>query len=319
MVQVVRHLSSCPDNAKGAVIALGNFDGVHLGHRAVLSHVHTHATRLKAPSAVMTFVPHPLHTLQPDLALQFITSFAQKARLLDETNIDVIYALRFNQAFAHLSADDFITHILVNELAAAHIVVGHDFTFGYKRAGTTSLLTALGKQHGFGVSVCDAYYTPNTDQLCSSSTIRQLLSAGELATARHMLGRPITLSGTVQHGHKRGRTIGVPTANIAVRADFPLAHGVYACRLEMSEDKGTYYAAVANIGVRPSFDDTEERLLEVHIFGFEGDLYDKHVTVELISFIREERRFAGIEALKEAIDHDIVQAKNILSESADVL
>lgn len=285
-----------PPGLRGATLALGNFDGIHPGHQAVISAAKAAGNK----TILVTFEPHPRQLFRPDQPPFRLTPPGPKLRALQAQGIDGVVALRFNRALAAMSAQDFIDTILVRALGAAHVVVGEDFCFGQGRLGSLATLQADGRFRVTGVPAIA------TDGIIFSSTeIRNLLTAGEPEKAARLLGHPFTIEGHVRHGDKRGRTIGFPTANIGLGSYLRPKFGVYAVRVA-GIGKG-----VANLGRRPTFNGFDDRL-EVHLFDFTGDLYGKRLAVELASFIRPEQRFDGIEALKAQIALDAAEARRRL-------
>lgn len=288
---------------KPTAVALGNFDGVHRGHDAVLHQVldHPHST-------VLTFEPHPREYFRGEQGF-LLTPGAEKSAALAHLGISQVVVLPFTSELARLSAPDFVQKILVELLGAERVSIGADFHFGYQRGGNAQLLAAWGKDYGFQVQIC-SHVQWGTERI-SSSAIRAALSEGDLVTASRLLGRTYTLIGTVIHGAGRGRTIGVPTANLAVSArKFCPRHGVYAVRVYT---KGSALGlGVMNIGVRPTIEQSiPERSIEVHVLDWQGDLYDQSLTVELLHFIRPEQKFNSLSELQGQIQRDIIRARSL--------
>ncbi|HEY3917009.1 MAG TPA: bifunctional riboflavin kinase/FAD synthetase [Stellaceae bacterium] len=316
-MRVFRHIEASGD-ARGAVVAAGNFDGVHLGHQAVLAHAKAIARRDAAPFAVLTFEPHPRAVFQPGLPPFRLTPFRAKSLVLESLGVDLLFVLHFDQAFAQKSAEDFVAETLVAGLGARTVVVGYDFVFGHKRRGTPDLLQAEGaKQHGFGVAVV-APVAAASGTVYSSTQIREHLVAGRPREAAALLGRPWEIDGRVELGDKLGRTIGFPTANIGLADYLRPAPGVYAVRAGI-EDGATvhWHDGAANLGWRPTVGGKDLRL-ETHLFDFSGDLYGKHLRVALIERLRPEQRFDGLDALKAQIAADCIQARGILAAGSPV-
>ncbi len=308
-MQIVRDWRNTPEDARGAVTAVGNFDGVHLGHRAVIDEAARIARGLGAPLAALTFEPHPRHVLARPSGPFRLTPFRSKARHLAALGVDILYVVRFDRAFAGKEPKDFVRDVLVSGIGARHVVVGYDFAFGAKRAGTVDLLSTLGETHGYGVSrVAAAGAGP---RIHSASRARELLSAGDVAALPAILGHYWEIDGHVVTGDRRGRTIGFPTANLRTGGLLHPARGVYAL---WADAGGGWLPAVANLGRRPTFDKNED-LLEVHLFGFSGTLYGKRLRAAFVERVRAERKFDGIEALKAQIERDCDSARSILSRA----
>ena len=310
-MRVFRHTSATGD-ARGAVVAAGNFDGVHLGHQAVLAEGKALAKRLQAPFAVLTFEPHPRAVFQPGLPPFRLTPFRAKSLVLDSLGVDLLFTLHFDQAFAQKSAEDFVAEILVAGLGAKAVVVGYDFVFGHKRRGTPELLKTEGAKGGFYVQVVSPVAAAGGTAY-SSTQIREHLVAGRPRDAAALLGRPWEIDGRVDVGDKLGRTIGFPTANIALVDYLRPAPGVYAVRAGIEDGASvTWHDGAANFGWRPTVGGKDLRL-ETHLFDFSGDLYGKHLRVALIERLRAEQRFDGLDALKAQIAADCAQARQILA------
>jgi riboflavin kinase/FMN adenylyltransferase len=316
-MQLFRHHTGLPTRARGAVAALGNFDGLHLGHGAVIEATKTIAneysgrTGQRPPSAVLTFEPHPRMMFQSDPPPFRLTPFRIKARQIQALGIDLLFVLRFDRDFSLITAEEFVADILVKGLGVAHVVAGYDFVFGNKRRGNAALLHDMSVRHGFGFTEVQPVASPHST-IYSSTAIRELLIAGKPADAALLLGRPWEIEGRVQQGDKRGRTIGFPTANLRLGSYLQPALGVYAVRAGI--DRGvstTWHDGVANLGRRPTFAGTEPRL-EVHLFDFAGDLYGRHLRVQLVEFLRPERKFSGIDELKKQIAIDANAARRLL-------
>ena len=299
--------SSLPATLANPVVAIGNFDGVHRGHRHVMGKALEQARALGRPAAVLTFDPHPRAFLRPDLPQFELTPIDVQADLIAALGMDGLIVLSFNAAFASLSADGFIRDILVAQLGISGAVVGWDFHFGKGRAGTPASLTAAGTAHGFAVTVLDPL--ASGDAPVSSTRIRQALTAGDLDTANSLLGYEWFVRGGVIHGEKRGRDLGYPTANMALTPGCGLKHGVYAVRARVD---GATYSAVASFGRRPMFDNGAP-LLETHLFEFRGDLYGKTIDIAFVRYLRPEMTFTGLDALIAQMDRDSGDARRILA------
>jgi riboflavin kinase/FMN adenylyltransferase len=312
-VRVFRHISDVPEALKGAVIAIGNFDGVHRGHRALLAEAAHLADTRYAPFAVLVFEPCPQEFFRPGGEPFRLTPFRAKARALAELGADALFALAFDAEMAHRSAQDFILDILVGGLEAGCVVVGADFRFGKGRAGDAVLLSYMGEMEGFGTSIVTPVAADGEEKI-SSTAIRQALKTGKPEDAARLLGRPFAIEGRVEHGEKRGTALGYPTANMHLGAYIRPAFGVYAARATVFENDQAVasHDGVANLGIRPMFESAEP-LLETHLFDFSGDLYGKHLAVELIGYLRPEEKFDGINTLKAQMARDAESARGVLS------
>lgn len=293
------------------VIAIGNFDGGHIGHAKVAHAARALAQTLYPPIATMalTFAPHPRRYFQPDAPFFPLSDTGRRAQRLAAIGFDRLAVLPFDAALAGMSADDFVTRILLKRFNAAGVVVGADFHFGKGRTGTPQFLDERGKRDGF--SVC--FVTPARDAdgaIISSSAIRAALEAGDIAQANRLLGYSWSVSGEVIHGEKLGRTLGYPTANIRLSPDCRLAHGIYAVRARVD---GKTQAGVASFGRRPTFDNGAA-LLEVHLFDFSGDLYGKSIEITFEAYLRPELKFETVQALITQMNHDSARAKRHLSD-----
>ncbi|MEJ0012162.1 MAG: bifunctional riboflavin kinase/FAD synthetase [Bauldia sp.] len=304
-------IDQVPPALAGGVVAVGNFDGLHGGHRALLDLARQEATRRGVPALVLTFEPHPRTVFRPNSPVFRLTPLAAKARLLAALGVDGLVVADFNPALAAMLADAFIREILVGRLGIAGAVVGFNFRFGNMRLGNAALLQAAGARDGFSVTVVDQVCEVSGDPV-SSSAIRDDLARGDVAQANAHLGYRWFVVGTVIHGDHRGRELGYPTANIRLSADCRLRHGIYAVRVQRAD--GTILDGVASYGRRPTFDDGAP-LLEVFLFNFSGDLYGEEVAVSFINWIRPELKFASVEALVAAIDRDVEIAKLLLADA----
>lgn len=294
---------------RGAVAAIGNFDGVHRGHRAVFDAAIQRARASGRPAAALTFEPHPRTFFRPDAPSFRLTDRNAKLQLLGASGLDGVIVLNFDAALANLTAGEFIEDILVQRLAVAGVVIGFNFYFGKNRGGSPDLLIAAGQQHGFSVDIVPPF--EEHGRRVSSGAIRDALGRGDVADAAALLGYPWFVSGEVIHGEKRGRALGYPTANLRLDPGCGLRHGIYAVRVMVD---GRLYDAVASFGRRPTFDNGAP-LLEVFLFDFSGDLYGKRLDVAFIDWIRPELRFDGVEALVAQMDEDSRQARSLLATS----
>jgi len=318
VIRVIRHPGPGSNHPLGSVLAMGNFDGLHRGHAALLSQVRDRARAEGRPAAVLTFEPHPRSVFLPGAEPFRLTPLRVKERELARLGIDLLFIQHFDLGFAAKSAEDFVAEIVVGAIGASHVVIGWDCTFGNRRRGTPDLLRAEGARHGFGVTVLE----PVRDEAAtvySSTHIRELLKAGRPREAAALLGRFWEIDGRVAVGDRRGRTIGFPTANLGLDDYLQPAFGVYAVRVsgDGADDplRGHTVDGVANLGLRPTVGGLVPRL-EAHLFDTAVDLYGRHLRVALVDFIRPERKFAGLDALKAQIAEDAAQARTILAAAA---
>jgi riboflavin kinase/FMN adenylyltransferase len=296
-----------PGALAGCVVAIGNFDGVHRGHRAVIGAALARARALGRPAAALTFDPHPRTFFRPDLPVFRLSTGRDKMRLLAATGLDGAVILRFDAALAATSAQDFISRILVGRLGIAGAAIGFDFHFGKDRQGSPAYLARQGTALGFAVDIVPPLQ--DEGRPVSSGAVRDALAAGKVVEAAELIGAPWFVSGEVVHGEKRGRDLGFPTANLRLDASCGLKHGIYAVRAQID---GQLVDGVASFGRRPTFDNGAP-LLEVFLFDFAGDLYGKTIDVAFIGWIRGEEKFASIDALKNAMDGDVVRGKDALA------
>lgn len=306
---VARAQGPALDRLRGAVVAIGNFDGVHRGHRAVIGAALARARTAQRPAAALTFEPHPRSFFQPDAPSFRLTSEAAKLRLLAATGLDGAMVLEFNAALASLTAEEFVADILVGRFAISGAAIGFNFHFGKERQGSPEFLAAQGKQRGFAVDVVPPFQLDG--RRVSSGAIRDALSAGRVTEATELLGYPWFVTGQVVHGDKRGRELGYPTANLRLDPDCGLKHGVYAVRVDVG---GARYDGVANFGRRPMFD-TGAVLLEVHLFDFKGDLYGAALDVAFIAWIRPELDLGSVDELIRRMDDDSRLARRELAQA----
>ncbi len=300
--------SAIPPLLAGGVVALGNFDGFHLGHQAVVGRAVARAKAEGRPALVATFDPHPVRHFRPDTPPFRLTTLDQRERLFAAAGADARVVFRFDGDLAALTAKAFVTERLVGCLAVAGVVTGEDFTFGRAKGGDVRVLAEAGSAHGFSAETVGPVALEG--DAVSSSRIRDLLRAGDMRGAARLLTRPFAIEGVVQHGDKLGRTIGYPTANINMGKYLRPAYGIYAVRGRLED--GTVLPGAANLGVRPTFDPPKE-LLEPYFFDFSGELYGRCVEVELVEYIRPEAKFDGVDALVRQMDRDCARAREILS------
>jgi riboflavin kinase/FMN adenylyltransferase len=296
-----------PSGLERAVFAIGNFDGVHLGHRAVLARTKRLAEELGAPSAVLTFEPHPADFFAGKPVVFRLSPKAIKARALEPLDLDGVVILTFDASLASLTAEAFVADVLVARLGVAAVVIGWDFHFGKGRSGSPAFLKEAGERYGFRVDIIDKIEGDAAEAI-SSTAIRRALEAGDVEAAARLLGRDYAVEGTVIEGAKLGRTLGVPTANIALEASNRLAHGVYA--VEVTVD-GARHGGVASFGTRPTVDDGPP-LLETFLFDFSGDLYGRAIEVAFVKRIRDEVKFDSLDALVAEMERDKARARAIL-------
>jgi riboflavin kinase/FMN adenylyltransferase len=300
--------SAVPERLRGGIVALGNFDGFHAGHQAVVGRAVELARAEGRPALVATFDPHPVRFFRPDAPPFRLTTLDQRQRLFAAAGADAMLVFRFDEALASLTAEQFVAERLVSLIGAAGVVTGEDFTFGKGRSGNVEVLKRLGHEQGLAVHSV-APVTAEGGPV-SSSRIREALQAGNCESAASLLTRPFAIEGIVEHGDKRGRTLGYPTANLSLGNYLRPRFGIYAVRGRLEE--GRVLGGAANLGVRPTFDPPKE-LLEPYFFDFAGDLYGQKIEVELISFIRPEQRFESMEALAAQMEADCIEARGRLA------
>jgi len=316
-MEVLRDVEACARPDAGSVVTIGAYDGVHLGHQAVIAAVRQRAASGGMQSAVVTFDRHPASVVRPESAPRLLTDLEQKLELLATTGVDRTLVVTFDEARSQEPAEDFVRSVLVDKLAAKVVIVGEDFHFGHRRRGNVELLRSMGGDLGFEVEpleLVDARGEVAGDgDRVSSTAIRHALVEGDLATASGMLGRAYEVRGIVAHGDKRGRELGFPTANVSVPGEILLpADGIYAGRLERPD--GSVHPAALSLGRRPTFYvESHVSLLEAHLIDFEGDLYDEHVRVQFVERLRGEERFDSVDALVAQIRKDVVQARQRLA------
>jgi len=301
--------SMVPSEFRGGIVALGNFDGFHKGHQAVVGRAVERARAEGRPALVATFDPHPVRHFKPDAAPFRLTTLDQRERLFAAAGADAMIVFRFDAGLAALTALEFVADRLLDKIGAGGVVTGEDFTFGKARGGNVDILADLGAKNGFSVDTV-APVTLDGEEI-SSSRIRDLLVAGDPRGAARLLSRPFAIEGVVQHGDKIGRAIGYPTANIDLGNYLRPAYGIYAVRGHLRD--GRVLDGAANLGIRPSFDPPRE-LLEPFFFDFSGDLYNQSVEVDLIDYLRPEARFDSLEALSEQMEKDCARAREVLAD-----
>lgn len=310
-MDLFQNISNFPNNLHGGVIAIGNFDGLHRGHCALIGAAAKIAAAHNVPLGILTFEPHPRTLFQAPSEPFRLTPPPLKRERAALTSADFMVELPFNRELAQLSAADFIQNILVESLHASHIVVGEDFRFGQGRTGDITTLAAQGEIHGFGVTPLSPVQN-ETSQTYSASTIRSLLRRGAVAEADAMLGWKWEIRGEVVHGDKRGRELGYPTANVPLKDTLHPSFGIYATWVRI-EGEDTWRPAATNIGIRPMFE-TKTALVEAHLLDYEGDLYGKTLHIRLVRKIRDEAKFDNLEALVAQMEKDCATATRILAE-----
>ena len=291
-------------------LTIGNFDGVHVGHQAMLTRLKDTASRLGLPACVMTFEPHPREFFSPNQAPARLTSLREKLKLLIQAEVECIHVYRFNDDFARISAEEFITRILNQELSVRWLLVGDDFRFGARRAGDFAMLQAFSAANGFTV---EAMPSVNIDgRRVSSTAVRQALAHGDLNTARKLLGRPYSISGRVIGGDKLGRQIGFPTANIQLKYNHPPLSGIFVVAVHgaLQSSPTTVLSGVASLGVRPTIHENGKPILEVHLFDFNDEIYGQHLQVDFLHKLRDEEKYANIDTLIRQIEKDVAQARD---------
>ena len=308
---VLHGTENLPPEARGAALAIGNFDGVHRGHQALLQAAKDAAAKTGSKAGVILFEPHPREVFQPDKPHFRLTPLPRKLALLEAAGLDLAVVLRFDAALAALSAEAFIERVLLQALGVGHVVVGYDFRFGKGRAGDPEMLSRACAAHGVGVTV--VAQVAQAGEVFSSSAIRAELAQGDVQGAADMLGHWWRVTGKVVGGARRGTGLGFPTANIALAPGTALAHGIYAVRVLVD---GKTHAAAAYLGTRPTFDDGAP-MLEVFLLDFDGDLYGREIAVDFIAHIRDDRRFDSAEALTAQMQADCERARQVLAEAPD--
>jgi riboflavin kinase/FMN adenylyltransferase len=310
-MRIIRGNNPVDPSIRGTVAAIGNFDGVHLGHQSVLREARRIAESLGAPLSVITFEPHPRMLFQKDAAPFRLTTSATRAEALSDLSVEIVFELEFDNQFSQLAAEDFMPRILIGCLGLRHVVCGYDFVFGHRRRGNADLLESQGAEHGLGVTRIDAV-TEEDGAVYSSTWVRQCLAEGDPRGAATLLGRPWSFTATVEKGDQRGRTIGFPTCNLRIIDLIQPAHGVYAIQVRIGGEN-TWRPGVANFGRRPTVND-RGALFEAHLFDIQRDLYDTDLTIRVIDFIRPEMRFSGLDALTAQIAADAARAREILAD-----
>jgi riboflavin kinase / FMN adenylyltransferase len=294
---------------EASVVTIGNFDGVHRGHAEIFAHLKQKSIGLGFPSVVVTFEPHPLKILAPESALSLITTFEQKATLIEKSGIDYLVVVPFSKEFSQMPANDFVLKILCSSLGMRHIIIGHDYAFGSGREGNFKTLANLGKLNGFTLE--DLPPVGEEGAIFSSSLVRSAVADGDMAAASRILGRYYQITGTVVHGREIGQALGFPTANIATTNELFPSDGVYAVMVEVD---GQRVKGASNIGRNPTFGG-DTRTIEVFLLDFSGDIYGHGITVNFVQRLRSEQRFSDVSALKKAISQDVANSRIILENT----
>src|SRR5260221_2542244 len=297
-----------PHNLRGSIVALGNFDGFHLGHQAVVGRAIQRGFHERRPVIVATFEPHPVRYFKPDVPPFRLTTLDQRGRLFAHAGADAMLVFEFGEDLRSTSAEDFVTELLASRLGAAGVVTGDDFTFGKMRGGDVQLLKRLGAEHGIAAETVASVLLDG--QRISSGRVRDALLAGDTGSATRLMSRDFAIEGVVQEGDKRGRELGYPTANMVLREYLRPRYGIYAVRATLED--GSEHPGVASLGVRPTFDPPTE-LLETHLLDFGGDLYGQKIEVALHAFIRDEKKFEDVGALVTHMRRDEAQARHLLA------
>lgn len=316
-MRILREFAVTPNDCRGSVVAIGNFDGVHKGHQILLGIAGDEAKRLGVPLSVLAFEPHPRNFFNPDLAPFRLTPFEAKAIELDDIGVGILFAVPFNREMAERTAEQFVDEVIAGGIAASHVVVGYDFGFGKGRAGNPENLKEMLDSRDIGLTVVEPI--SHDGEVYSSTLIRDYLQQGKPVEAARLLGHWWKIEGTVTKGDQRGRTIGFPTTNLYLEDYLEPAHGVYVVHALVNRDgHERHYGGVANIGHRPTFH-TEVPILEVHLFGYdeadgsEGDLYGCQMVVSFLEYLRPEQKFDGLDSLKAQIEKDSAKAMEILA------
>ncbi|MCL1036878.1 bifunctional riboflavin kinase/FAD synthetase [Shewanella corallii] len=310
-MELIRGIYNILPAHHGCVLTIGNFDGVHRGHAKVIAKLLAKAEQYKLPATVMLFEPQPQELFRGAEAPARLSLLRDKLLLLEELGVDRVICVNFNHKFANIDADEFVDQLLVKQLGIKYLVIGDDFCFGKNRRGDFDMLCRAGEQNGFAVDSTESFLIG--DHRVSSTAVRNELAKGNLEQARRLLGHPFAISGKVAHGQKIGRTIGFPTANVALKRKVVPVRGVFAIKAWWQDSD--IYEGVANIGFRPTVNG-QRCQLEVHLFDFDGDIYGKQIEVELVAKIRDEQPFLSLDALKQQILKDVDEAKALFNNDA---
>lgn len=306
-MKIIRNLEDIGEKLPNAVVTIGNFDGVHLGHREIFRRVKHAAAELGGVSVAITFSPHPLKVLVPDRNFKLITTYAEKESLIEASGIDYLICIPFSREFAKIPARDFVLDILVRRMGVKKIIIGYDYAFGQNREGNVDLLRRLGDEYGFAVEMLEQIGNGKTPY--SSSIIRTMIEDGDVAAVEPLLGRYFSVGGPVVHGLHRGKSLGFPTANVDPEEELLPKPGVYAVKVRYA---GGMYKGACNIGFNPTFRNGKLSV-EVHLLDFEGDLYGRELRVCFVERIRDERTFPDTGSLMQAIENDVAICRQVLS------
>lgn len=312
-MRVFRHFTDLPDDARGAVVTLGNFDGVHLGHQAVVNRAAEIARAEGRKLSVLTFEPHTRAFFRPEEPPFRLTPFRAKLRALEALGVEQVIVLAFDGHVSRMTADDFARHVLKDEMQVAYAVAGENFRYGHRHAGTMATLAEAGRLYGFGVTAVGSAKSAD-GMIYSATAIRNLLADGNIGRASELLGRPWEIDGRVIHGDRRGRELGFPTANLLLGEHMHPTFGVYAVRARVDEPGAAWLDGVASLGIRPMWR-VEQPLLEVHLLDYSGDLYGRILRVRLIERLRREENFATIQELIDQVERDKAAAREALLAS----
>lgn len=310
-IRVIRGWKGLTEGDRGAAVAMGSFDGVHLGHQQVIELAHRAATDLGAPLGVITFDPHPRVYFRPEEPAFRLMKTDQQARALEKLNVDILYVLPLDAELAGMTDREFATQVLHKGLGARHVAVGFDNSFGKGRSGSPATMRQYGAELGFGVSVAEPVGDGSGEKF-SSTAVRDALRDGRPDIAAEILGRPFAIEGPVQRGRQLGRKLGFPTANVDLGDYVAPKFGVYAVRTRLSD--GRQFDGVANIGVNPTVQGVTRPLLEVWLFDFDEDIYDRIIETDLIAFLRPEEKFDGLETMTDQVMRDADNARRVLSQ-----
>jgi len=311
-MRIFRHSENLPDDVRGSVVVLGNFDGFHKGHQTIIGRAGKLAREMNCPLSVLVLEPHPRSYFNPGQDDFRLTSFRTKTHLLENFGVDSLFVLPFDHILSRKSAQDFVTDILLRDLGILHVFVGYDYRFGAGRGGSAGLLGQMGGMEQFGVTIVEKIM--EGDHIYSSTNIRESIRQGKVRLSADRLGHWWHVEGHVLHGDKRGRTINFPTANLSMEGYIKPKLGVYAVRVMIDSGPGQgLWTGVANVGKRPTFA-KDDLLLEAHIFDFDHDIYEIPIKVEFVDYIRPEQKFDGLDSLKAQIKKDCVIAKKILAD-----